>query len=237
MRAPSIIAATVLAAGVAHADVITFDGLSHGEVVTNQYSQMGVSIWAVNFNKPFDAAVAFDTNRIGTADPDLEFSARGVGNLDERSGNVLIIQENDTGLIGGLASNPDDEGMRAAGQIVLEFDFDLRSFGFDVLDLDDTTLEATSVQFFAGESLVKEYEFSEFVNDPIRYAGVAFGDRSANRIDPLGSELAFNKVVFNVGGSMAFDSFNYTPVPAPSALMALTGLGLVSGRRRRSRGS
>jgi|GEM_PF-1598607 len=234
MRAQAIIAASALAAGVAHADVITFEGLSHGEVVTNQYSQMGISISAINFNKPFDAAVAFDTNRIGTADPDLEFSARAMGNLDDRSGNVLIIQENDAGLIGGMATNPDDEAMRAAGQIVIEFAFDLRSFGFDVLDLDDTTLEATSVQFFAGNSLVAEYEFADFADDPIRYAGVAFGDRSANRIDPLGSETAFNKVVFNVGGSMAFDSFNYTVVPAPSALMALAGLGLVSGRRRRS---
>ncbi|MFG0306586.1 MAG: hypothetical protein ACF8Q5_10295 [Phycisphaerales bacterium JB040] len=234
MRAQTIIAATAAAAGLAQADIIDFEGLAHGEVVTSQYASMGVSISAVNFNKSFNAAVAFDTNRMGTADPDLEYSYRTMGNLDDRSGNVLIIQENNSGLLGGVATNPDDEAMRAAGQIILTFETDLVSFGFDVLDLDDTTLEETSVQFFAGSTLVAEYDFADFADDPIRYAGVAFGDGSANRIDPLGSEAAFNRVVFNVGGSMAFDNFNFTPVPAPSALMALAGVGLIVGRRRRS---
>lgn len=230
MRTPMILLAVVGCTTAAHADIVDFENLLHGEVVSDQYASMGVSISVLNFNKAFDAGVAFNTNLTGTADPDLEFANRTGGNLQGSTGNVLIIQENDLGLDAGFASDPDDEAGRPGGQIILEFDTALSSFGFDVMDLDDLSLEMTSVDFYAGQNLVASYDFASFA--AVRNA--TFGDGTANRIDPLGAEEAFDRVVFNVGGSMAFDNFNFTVVPSPSTIvMALIGAGLCVSRRRR----
>jgi len=231
MRTPIILLAVVGCAAAANADIIDFESLTHGEVVTDQYAQMGVSIGVINLNRAFHAGVVFNSNLTGTADPDLEAANRLGGNLQGSTGNLLIIQENDLGLETGFASDPDDEGGRPGGQIILDFDQRLLSFGFDVMDLDDLALETTTVQFFDAGSLVASYDFSGFAAE----RNATFGDRTANRIDPLGAEGAFDRVVFNVGGSMGFDNFNFTVVPAPSAALALAGAGLCLTRRRRSR--
>lgn len=230
MRAKLVLLAAVGCTTAAHADIIDFEALTHGEVIANQYADWGVSISVINFNQAFNAGVVFNTNLSGTADPDLEVANRLGGNLQGSTGNALIIQENDLGIESGFASDPDDEAGRPAGQIILEFDQLLSSFGFDVVDLDDLSLEETSVQFFADDAEVASYDFETFAS--VRNA--VFGDATANRIDELGADEAFNRVVFNVGGSMAFDNFNFTAVPAPSALMALVGAALCVSRRRRT---
>ncbi len=66
------IAAIAALAGSAQAQTITFNELEHGRIVNSQYTTMGVTIAANNFARSFDLAVAFDTQRTGTADPDLE---------------------------------------------------------------------------------------------------------------------------------------------------------------------
>lgn len=230
MRATSVLLAAVGCTTAAHADIIDFETLAHGEVIADQFADWGVSISVVNFNQAFDAGVVFNSNLSGTADPDLEVPNRVGGNLQGSTGNVLIIQENDLGLDTGFASDPDDEGGRPGGQIILEFNQALSSFGFDVFDLDDLALEMTSVQFYSGDAEVASYDFATFA--AVRNA--TFGDATANRIDALGADEAFDRVVFNVGGSMAFDNFDFTVVPAPSAIMALVGAALCVSRRRRS---
>ena len=231
MRTPILLLAVVGCTAAANADIIDFENLAHGEVVTDQYAQMGVSISVINFNKAFDAGVVFNSNLTGTADPDLEAANRVGGNFEGSTGNILIIQENDLGLDTGFASDPDDEGGRPGGQIILEFDTALSSFGFDVMDLDDLSLEMTSVDFYAGQIVVASYDFATFA--AVRNA--TFGDSTANRIDPLGAERAFDRVVFNVGGSMGFDNFNYTVVPSPSSLAMVLAGGALCVTRRRTR--
>ncbi|MEE8510658.1 MAG: PEP-CTERM sorting domain-containing protein, partial [candidate division NC10 bacterium] len=72
-------------------------------------------------------------------------------------------------------------------------------------------------------------------------SSVMFGNNSVNRIDPiLASDFgaaAFNKVVFNFGGSGGLDEVVFAPVPEPGTLL-LIGSGLVGlgvGARRRNR--
>lgn len=232
MRTPFVLLAVAGCTIAAHADIVDFEGLAHGEVVTNQYANLGLLIDVVNFNKPFNAGVVFNSNLTGTADPDLEAGNRFGGNLPGSTGNILIIQENDLGLETGFATDPDDEGGRPGGTITLTFRQSLTSFGFDVMDLDDLSLEATSVQFFDGDAVVASYDFASFTTA----RDVVYGDGTANRIDPLGAEGTFNRVVFNVGGSMGFDNFNFTVVPSPSTIaMTLAGAGLCVIRPRRRR--
>ena len=89
-----------LAAGGAEAVTLDFNDLVHGEIVSGQYlSEFGVTITAINPSRPFSLAAAFDTNRTGTADPDLEGPDWAFGNIGTCAdlGNILIIAENDIG--------------------------------------------------------------------------------------------------------------------------------------------
>lgn len=241
MRSHMIVASALLAlAGAANADVVLdFEGMGHGEVVADQFATQGVLITAVNFHRPFDTAVVFNSRVIGSADPDLESTNIGLGNLDANLlGNMLILQENDTGLDTGIASDPDDEAGRIAGKLIFDLDFNAVSFGFDIVDVDDVVLEMSSVAFYSGGVLVESVSFEDFVDDPGRATtGVVFGDASANRIDPFGVGQSrvesFDRVVLNLGGSMAVDNLRFSEVPTPASAALLILGGLVAFRRHR----
>lgn len=226
-------AVLALAGGVslAGAQTIDFSGLAHGEIVSNQFA--GVTISAVNPNRSFDLAVAFDTTQIGTADPDLEDPFVD-GNISGNTflGNVLILQENDQGIGDGIADNPDDEGSRPAGQLIFDFDVSIQSFGFDLVDLEGAISETSTLEFFLAGSSVLSIDFTEFEAGGAFDMGALYGNNTLNRIDEITVSGGFDRAVINLGGSGAIDNVNYT-VPAPGAL-ALLGLGgLVAGRRRR----
>jgi hypothetical protein len=234
----------LLVASTASAVTITFDdvGLVHGSLVSTQYA--GLTITAENYNRPFDHAVAFDSNAADTRDPDLEAASGGGtlwsgGNLQGQDlGMMLIIQENDYRCEGdGVCNKPDDEGQRAAGTFTFEFgDTPVYDFGFDLVDVESTTAEDGYVTFHSGTEEMT-ISFMELL------MGFELGDNTANRILPITPIFgdrpdvlrALDRIVIELGGSGAVDNISFTPVPEPSTAWLLT-LGLiglaVSGRRR-----
>jgi hypothetical protein len=106
------------------------------------------------------------------------------------------------------------------------------------VDLESTTSEAGSVDFFLGVTPVGSISFLtlESIN------GVTFGDNSANTmptidVADLGSSTVFNRVIFNLGGSGGLDNILATPIPEPGAVLlfaigfAITGAAVSRARR------
>jgi len=225
----------------AHAvPVLTFDPAVHGEIITNQFAgSHGVTISANNLNRSFDLAVAFDSLMTGTADPDLEGPPWAGGNLAPNTvlGNMLILQENNTGIGDGIADNPDDEGQRPAGDLIFDFATAQTQFGFDLIDVEGTMEENGMVSFFLGGGMVgSPIAFSDITNNasPFYDATVTFGDNTANSLGPWNAAdfgaINFDRVVIRLGGSGAVDNI---AVPAPGAGAILGGLALAGLRRKR----
>ncbi len=243
-------AAIAMAAPLAGAGITTFDfeGLAHGEIVNTQYAPL-LTVSAVNPNRGHDIAAAFDTSLIGTLDPDLEGPPWAGGNLaisqtETQLGRALIIAENAVGAGDGILDNPDDEGSRPAGQLILQFSRTINTFGFDVIDIEGIILEGSSLEFFRDDVLVATVEFADFttVASDFYDATIVFGDNTANRVAPISASAlvsagfasasdGFDRVVINVGGSSAFDNII---IPAPSGLLAFAGGWLMLSRRRRA---
>ena len=226
------------AAGSAHAVVIDFNTLQHGEIVNTQFVGQGLTISAVNPNRAHDLAIIFDANETNTADPDLEGPPWAGGNLAPGTDlmKMLIIAENNNGAGDGVVDTPDDEGMRPAGDLIFEFATRQTHFGFDVVDIEGV-IESSSVEFFANGNSVGTVLFSQFTSAGTFFdASVVFGDNFANRIQPINiadvnaQAGAFDKVVIHMGGSGAVDNINYVPTPGS---MALLGLGGIAALRRR----
>lgn len=220
--------AVVLHQGSVSAVTIDFETLRHGEFVTNQFqTEHGLLISAVNRTGP-DAALIFNSNARNTADPDLQ-SPFVRGNLAPTAGlgHMLIIAENVIDRNNdGLVDSPDDEGARPAGSLLFQFDQDINSFGFDLVDVEgpeefgqDSGFVAT---FFSGATELARVGFGSFVDPGSNFfdASVVFGNNSANRIDPITAEALqidpFNRVEVNFGGSAAIDNINFgRPAPLP----------------------
>ena len=224
----NVLMMAVLAGGIsaANADLLDFSDLAHGDIVAEQYASMGVHISAINPNRPFDIAAIFDTTETGTSDDDLE-DPWSMGNisLSTELGNVLILQENDD-------IDPDDEGSRPAGQLIFDFDVLATSFGFDIIDVESADLEHSTLEFFIGGALAESIDFAEFEAGGTNDNGAIYGDNSINRISEFEVAGGFDRVVFNLGGSMAIDNIAFTSVPTPGSVV-LIGLGAAVGLRRR----
>lgn len=215
----------------------------NGQVIDDEYGLDGVTISAVNPNRAWDLAIAFDSTLSGTQDPDLEDPWSG-GNLASNTllGNLLILAENDAG------GPPDDEGARPAGQLIFDFGFTATSLGFDIVDVESSTAEPGSVQFFrsdggGGFDLQGSFTFMDLVTNgsAVFDSTISFGDNSANRVSPVllaelddavGSE--FDRVIFNLGGSGGLDNLVIATAPEPATWL-LGALGLAWLGRRRAR--
>ncbi len=239
----TVSAVLCVGANTAHATLIDFNSLAHGEIVTTQFAPT-VTISAVNPNRPHDLAIIFDSEETGTADPDLEGPPWAGGNLAPGTvlGKLLIIAENDVDANNdNLIDSPDDEGSRPAGSLIFEFGQAVGVFGFDIIDIEGSIQEASTIEFFSGNTLLTTVSFADFVAaGPLFDPTVVFGNNTANRISPLVDQqlgiVPFDKVVMNLGGSSAIDNI-IVPEPSTFVLGAIALTMFLVGRSRRSVGS
>ncbi|MEO0630324.1 MAG: hypothetical protein AAFY46_06310 [Planctomycetota bacterium] len=233
-------AAAIACANPATAQTFTFDSLAHGEILTNQF-EPAMSVVGTNINRPFDIVAGFDTGQTGTSDPDLQGPPWSGGNLaisntETALGTALIIAENNVDANNdGILDDPDDEGGRPAGTMDLGFASPIPVVGLDIIDIEGRVREFSSLDFYAGGALVGSVGFDEFedAGSPYFDPSVVFGNNTANRIQPIAASdfgvLGFDRVVINVGGSSAYDTF-VVPTPATAAVLGVAAIGL---RRRR----
>jgi len=240
-----------LASSYASANMITFDDLENGEVLSTQYS--GVIISADNIHTGGDYAVAYDSNPASSnnnEDSDLEgpnWGNSNIANIDTMSfGNVLIIQENREDGKGtstencsfGICSYPDDEGRRAAGSLYFDFSSAIKSFGMDLIDVEDTEVGGGYAAFFYNSigAEVASIGFGEFAGGAYDQ-GAVWGNNSVNRISPIdlsGYNDDITRVEIRLGGSSAIDNILYTvPEPATLSLIGLSVLGLRLSKKKR----
>ncbi len=245
------LAAIAVVAPLASAEIIfDFESLVHGEIVTNQFAPM-LTISAINPNRGFNIAAAFDTSLMGTADPDLEGPPWAGGNLalsptETQLGRALIIAENDLDAnFDGILDDPDDEGSRPAGQLIFDFSQTIDTFGFDVIDIEGSVQEFSRLEFFFDGTSVATVGFDQFTSVASSFfdATIVFGNNTANRVTPItaaalvaagfvDAEGGFDRVIIHAGGSSAYDNIT---IPAPSGVLALAGGWLMlTGRRRRA---
>ncbi len=218
----------------------SFEALVHGEIITNQFADVGMSIEAENFQFAGAKPIAFDSNQLGTSDPDLQGPPWSKGNLDPTTnlGNLIIIPENMVDANGdGIVDDPDDEGARPAGDLKFTFSDVMTGFGFDIVDMEGPVRELTTIEFLLFGSSVATVDFNDFVTPGSTFYDptVKFGNNSANRIsvmtaDALGID-GFTSVVIHVGGSAAYDNIVVVPAPASACVLALGGV--LAQRRRR----
>ena len=238
-----IVAAALLLPGAAVATTtITFSefGVVHGEVVDTDFASLGLdSIITTNIGGGPDLGVVFDSLLMGTNDGDLEGPPWNVGNLAPNTvlGNILIIQENSSGCGDDVCDVPDDEGSRPAGSFDLSFaTTPITSFGFDIVDVEDTTAENGSIVFYDGAASFT-ISFDELeVGGAFEVAGLVFGNNSANRIPEITAASLglsqFDRIVINMGGSGGIDNL-VIPEPGTGLLVLMGGaLGLAVRRRR-----
>ena len=237
------VAGVVCVAQPSSAQVFDFNTLAHGEIITNQF-EPALTITGTNPNRPFDIVAGFDTQFLGsTADPDLQGPPWSGGNLAVSAdavqiGTALILAQNDRdNNHDGILDAPNDEGSNPAGTIDLAFASPISHFGFDIVDIEGTMMEASSLDFYLNGSLLGSVSFNDFVDisSPYYDPTVQFGDHTANRIQPIAARdfmaIGFDRVVINVGGSSAYDTF--VTIPAPGAgLLVVTGAAALLRRKR-----
>jgi len=216
------------------ADNVDFQGFTPGQPVTQAGFGNGVFTVTATDNNAFgpQTATVIDTDVNRPNQTDMEFPFKG-GNLKTtRLRKVLVVQR-----APGAANFS-----QAGGELDLTFSNPLKSFGFDVLDMETNNAAASTVTFKAGGAPLATIPFSAFttVGSPYKNVGVVFGDNTANRIKPiLNTQVGgdFDEVVFDFNDPTGIDTLNYKlqTVPEPTAAAGLLlGLPLLARRRRKA---
>ena len=212
----------------AQAGFIDFGGFGHGQVIDDQYlASDGLTISADNHSKSFDLAVVFDSSLTSTADDDLEGPggrAWAAGNVaaDTVFGNLLIVQENQTGCSDGVCNSPDDQAP-PGGDLIFAFDAEIQSFGFDVVDIESSQAIGARVLFFSGAGpAIATVSFADFECTVGLFcdASVDFaGNNSANHVANITAAAlgvaGFDRVVVDLNGSGAVDNVRWSSAAGP----------------------
>jgi len=269
---------TVDFAGFQHGEVIaTSSDPNNPDDVNVGISGLTFSVSVLNLRGAPHAAVIFDSsehhgNSAKNDDPDLEGPPWATGNLapDTTLGNLLIIQEskdnaklltdnNSNGQVDiGDIVDADDEASRPAGYFDFFFDKAIKSFGFDLVDVEGSAEhnDAFFITMFddSGNAIADHtIDFADLKTD--HQSDILWGNNSANRIDlksiedwtASGNTSSFGettRIRIGLGGSGAIDNLKFefadgpppstTPIPSPSALLAgLGGMAMMIARRRR----
>lgn len=238
-----------------------------GQEIDDEYAAWGVTISAENIRKSFDRAVAFDSSLDVTSDPDLEapfydFIQEDFTDVDDKNefsfvddvrdgvngisnpGNVLIIQENNTGCDGTTCDDPDDEGRRPAGFFTISFDVPVFLSYIDFFDIeiaeDGGRPENAIILKDADSKEISPSTFftpntgGDFIVGSTSYTGTgADGLANSNGRTNAWDRLFFNTaqvkmITINMGGSGAIDNIAFREVPSPAtgALLLLGALML-----------
>lgn len=210
-------AAALFSAGIAQAAVIDFEDFEHGDAI-NSVSVGGVTaaVSVVNPRRSIDQALAFDTSRTGTPDPDLEGPFSGP---ITNPGKVLIIAQN--------SREPNDE--RFGGTITFLFDQLVDFTSFAAFDAFDNT---GPLVVSADTGQTQSFDTGS-------------GDNASDLFTDL-NFVGISELTFSLPGSGAIDDLTFeisefggetpAPIPVPAALpLMLAGLGGLAwvGRRRR----
>jgi hypothetical protein len=238
----------------AHAGTVTldFDAVGDGTIVSDGTSSSGlyngITISALNTGGGPNLAVTYNSEGAIGRDSDLEENRRasrftngetGAGGFTG-FGNLLIVQENNTGCsTGGNCDNPDDE----AGGGVLRFAFEqLHLFQtFDYFDVDgapDQQAESIAVKLFTTVG----FDWS----DPVNGTDVLMvDDLLSTGGDNTFRTHTFDTPEFVYGIEFAFSSSGaidnlvletpsfQTEIPAPGAVLILLSAILSLGISRR----
>jgi hypothetical protein len=208
---------------------------THGTVVNSQYDSAAfgnVTITSQNAdNQGPDLAVAFDssTKKADTTDDDLvaPFGNTSLGDL--APGNILIIQENNTGcLADGICNDPDDEGARPSGKLTINFAsvVELLSLDFfDIENVENNDHADSKIRFYDGMD-------NELFANTYFVPGTG-GDNTWDRLSFVGIS-GISKLEINLRGSGAIDNLTYNVVPVPAAvwLFGTALLGFIGFSRR-----
>lgn len=233
--------AVAIASTPALAGEISFDdaGFVHGEIIDTDFlASDGLKISADVKGVSPDLAIIFDSNtKVATTDRDLLFGGAWAGGnaTKEDLGNLLILSENTRTKPGDpdVILDPDDEGSRPAGSITFDFGATYwTALGLSLVDFEE--YKTSSIDFYNGGAKFRTITFDEFSAGGAFDNGATWGDRFANRIDPLDPGAAFNKFVVNYGGSGAIGDIVVVPLPA-AAWMGILGLGILGIARHRRR--
>lgn len=218
--------------GNAGAVLIDFEGFVEGRIIDDEFAPL-ITINAIDVNKNPRPAVIFNSNTARDLEDNDLMSPWSDGNIaDEDLGNLLIIQDDqrlETDGMGNIAY-PDDEGDRPAGSIFFHFAAPVRSFGFDLIDVEGMEEYTVGGYFAAFYSAGAMQALIGFGNLAALDPSIQYGNNTANRISPISFDHLelnrFDMVEINFGGSAAVDNIRFNPVPEPASML-LVGSGLI----------
>jgi hypothetical protein len=235
LRSTLVLVTMLFIAPVAQANVLTFDepAFVHGTVVNSQYAPL-VTISAQNVGGGPNLAVAFNSTLSNTQDPDLEgtFDSNNGALADAFDpGNILIIQENDSGCGDGTCNSPDDEGDRPAGIISFQFTRAIELLSLDFFDVETAEDGATA------NNRIRLYDTANtevFANT--YYTPDTGGDNMWDQVLFGQGLMGIGRIEVYMGGSGAIDNLVYNVVPVPAAiwLFGTALLGFIGFSRRTS---
>jgi len=260
------LAMTLMVASQSHAGtrVLSFDqdasgvDIAHGQIIDDEYSAWGVSIYGCNTNGQAGAGtnrqlgicgddadniqIGFDTtiDKAETSDDDLlwgddkEWLWEG-----ESPGNVLILHEHPNGAKDEFGNfiDPDDEGTQPAGFFVFEFDKPVDILSLDVFDIESNEADLNvnnTFYFYIDQGIGRDFENLSFDAGTDVSEKIAFtGDNEYKRMEFGITNV--RRLVVNMPGSGAINNlaFKATEVNTPTAFgILLSALLLICAKRR-----